>query len=268
MQMASRKWPFGSRGFYRSMPLTGAPPRGDYYTNWEPCFFLALTTMSIIVANLQQWEIMSWHDMRCQQACKNVWQAFYTPVLRRAILCDWVWRVGGERPHRLPHNNFSSVYRIFTKLGHMIPLWKGKNPIYFGVKEGLTSKIRNCLNTPNWPRKKIGIVRMTSEKNSELSELTSEKNSEFRIKVGNYHPYSENIVRFRKLFQASSEKISALALPFWCNFWTSFGKKFRNSFWKIFRTISGKNPQTTFVKKFQNYIWTKILYNFFIHKFP
>jgi hypothetical protein len=26
--------------------------------------------------------------------------------------------------------SFSSVYRIVTKLGHMIPLWKGKNPIY------------------------------------------------------------------------------------------------------------------------------------------
>ena len=39
----------------------------------------------------------------------------------------------GGRPHRFPHNNFSSVYRIFNKLGHMIPLWKGKNPIYFGV---------------------------------------------------------------------------------------------------------------------------------------
>jgi hypothetical protein len=25
------------------------------------------------------------------------------------------------------------VYWILTKLGHMIPLWKGKNPIYFGV---------------------------------------------------------------------------------------------------------------------------------------
>jgi hypothetical protein len=25
------------------------------------------------------------------------------------------------------------VAEIFTKLGHMIPLWKGKNPIYFGV---------------------------------------------------------------------------------------------------------------------------------------
>jgi hypothetical protein len=27
----------------------------------------------------------------------------------------------------------SSVYWIFTKLDHMILLWKGKNPIYFGV---------------------------------------------------------------------------------------------------------------------------------------
>ena len=32
-----------------------------------------------------------------------------------------------------PHDNFSSVYWIFTKLGHMIPLWKGKNPIYVGA---------------------------------------------------------------------------------------------------------------------------------------
>ena len=28
------------------------------------------------------------------------------------------------------HDNFSSVFWIFTKLGHMIPLWKGENPIY------------------------------------------------------------------------------------------------------------------------------------------
>ena len=38
-----------------------------------------------------------------------------------------------------PHNNFSSVYWIFNKLGHMIPLWKGKNPIYFGV---IRSKVK------------------------------------------------------------------------------------------------------------------------------
>ena len=45
------------------------------------------------------------------------------------------------------HNNFSSVYlyicifvyQIFTKLGHMIPLWKGKNPIYFEV---IRSKVK------------------------------------------------------------------------------------------------------------------------------
>ena len=45
----------------------------------------------------------------------------------------------GGRPHRFPHNNFSSVYRIFTKLGHMITMWKGKNPIYFGV---IRSKVK------------------------------------------------------------------------------------------------------------------------------
>jgi hypothetical protein len=67
---------------------------------------------------------------------------------------------------------------------------------YSEISSEFQEKIRNC---PNELGKKFGIVRilrMTSEKNSELYELTSEKNSEFRIKVGNYHPYSENIVRF------------------------------------------------------------------------
>jgi hypothetical protein len=42
-----------------------------------------------------------------------------------------------------PHDNFSSVYWIFTKLDHMIPLWKGKNPIYFGV---IRSKVTVTIN--------------------------------------------------------------------------------------------------------------------------
>jgi hypothetical protein len=29
-----------------------------------------------------------------------------------------------------PHDDFSSVYWIFTKLDHMISLLKGKNPVY------------------------------------------------------------------------------------------------------------------------------------------
>ena len=37
----------------------------------------------------------------------------------------------------------SSVYWIFSKLGHTIPLWKGKNPIYFGV---IRSKVTITIN--------------------------------------------------------------------------------------------------------------------------
>jgi hypothetical protein len=36
-------------------------------------------------------------------------------------------------------HNFSSVYWVFTKLHHIIPMWKGKNPIYFGV---IRSKVK------------------------------------------------------------------------------------------------------------------------------
>ena len=35
--------------------------------------------------------------------------SFYTPVSRRVVLCDRVWRAGGH-PDRFPHDNFSSVY--------------------------------------------------------------------------------------------------------------------------------------------------------------
>jgi hypothetical protein len=42
------------------------------------------------------------------------------------------------RTGSFPHS-FSSVHWIFTKLDHMIALWKGKNPIYFGV---IRSKVK------------------------------------------------------------------------------------------------------------------------------
>ena len=48
-------------------------------------------------------------------------------------------RPAGGRTSTQPHNNFSSVYRIFTKLGHMISMWKGKNSIYCGV---IRSKVK------------------------------------------------------------------------------------------------------------------------------
>jgi hypothetical protein len=66
-------------------------------------------------------------------------ETFYTPVSRWAVLCH-VIRYGGRRAStQVSHDNCSSVYWIFTKPGHMIPLWKGKNPIYFGV---ISSKIK------------------------------------------------------------------------------------------------------------------------------
>jgi hypothetical protein len=45
-----------------------------------------------------------------------------------------------------PHDNFSSVYWIFTKLGHMIHLWKGKNHIYFWVIRS-NVKVAVTMNT-------------------------------------------------------------------------------------------------------------------------
>jgi hypothetical protein len=75
----------------------------------------------------------------CVMFCCLFFCSFHTPVSRRAVLCDWVLGAAGGRPHRFPHNTFSSVYRIFTKLGHMIPLWKGKYPICFGV---IRSKVK------------------------------------------------------------------------------------------------------------------------------
>jgi hypothetical protein len=46
----------------------------------------------------------------------------------------WERNLGhGETKDLMVWCNFSSVYWIFTKLDHMIALWKRKNPIYFGV---------------------------------------------------------------------------------------------------------------------------------------
>jgi hypothetical protein len=50
---------------------------------------------------------------------------YYTPVLRPGRIM-WLGMAGG-RPHRFLHNNFSSVYRIFTKLGHIFSLSRHVN---------------------------------------------------------------------------------------------------------------------------------------------
>ena len=104
---------------------------------------------------------------------------FNTPVSRRTVLCDWVWRAGG-RPHRFPHNNFSSVYWIFNKLGHMIPLCKGKNPIYFGVirsKVKVTVTINIFLTTESFPHDNFSSVYWIFTKLGHMILLWKGKNS-------------------------------------------------------------------------------------------
>jgi hypothetical protein len=104
-------------------------------------------------------------------------------------------------------------------------------PNDLGKKFGIVRILRIDLG------KKFGfvrILRMTSEIFLELSELTSEKiqNSELR---------SETTTLIRKIFQASSEKISALALPLLVQFLNFIRKKISN-----------------FIrKKIPNYIWKK-----------
>jgi hypothetical protein len=87
---------------------------GFLYTIYFSCFIFLLFFFSLFYARLETGRIM-WLGMAGGR-----------------------WAAGG-RPHRFPHNNFSSVYRFFTNLGHMIPLWKGKNPIYLGV---IRSKVK------------------------------------------------------------------------------------------------------------------------------
>ena len=86
---------------------------------------------------------------------------------------------GGGRPHRFPYDNFSSVYRIFTRLGHMIPQWKGKNPIYFEVNRSkvmVTININRILTTGSFPHDNFSSVHWIFTKIGHVIPLWTGKN--------------------------------------------------------------------------------------------
>jgi hypothetical protein len=89
------------------------------------------------------------------------------------------------------------VFRLF-RMRKKIFSWKNRG--FWWISILFLHIIRKSVrNTPNELGKKFGIVRIDLGKKFgivRILRMTSEKNSEFRIKVGNYHPYSENIVRF------------------------------------------------------------------------
>ena len=133
------------------------PSAKDIYVLLEPTnepidfYSIRLTRSGRIVRSkvmnmfsLPQYEIrytciMTWFFVHTSIKSNNVKNIFahlrlFTLIFIRPSRDGPYYVIGyGGRPHRFPHNNFSSVYWFFTKLGHMIPLWKGKNPIYFGV---------------------------------------------------------------------------------------------------------------------------------------
>ena len=95
-------------------------------TTWQALLICKYQIISIFpCCNLQNMNMFS------------QWSFSYARIETDRIM--WLGMAGGGRPHRFPHDNFSSVYRIFTKLVHMIPRWKGKNTIYFGV---IRSKVK------------------------------------------------------------------------------------------------------------------------------
>ena len=78
------------------------------------------------------------------------------------------------------HDNFSSVYWIFSKLNHMIPLWKGKNPIYFGVirsKVKVTVTINIILTTGLFPHDNFSSVYWIFTKLGHMIPLWKGKNT-------------------------------------------------------------------------------------------
>jgi hypothetical protein len=107
----------------------------------------------------------------------------------------WLGMTGGGRPHRFPHNNFSSVYRIFTKRGHMIPLWKGKNPIYVRVirsKFKVTITINIIFDTGSFPHDNFSSVYWIFNKIGHMIPLWKWKNPIYlgsKVKV-TYYKYN------------------------------------------------------------------------------
>ena len=96
--------------------------------NWDS--FLKIVHACLI------WRFTYYHNILINHFERSCCLFLYARLETGRIM--WLGMAGGC-PHRFPYNNFSSVYPIFTKLGHMIPLWMGKNPIYFGF---IRSKVK------------------------------------------------------------------------------------------------------------------------------
>jgi hypothetical protein len=120
---------------------------------------------------------------RCVQLHNVWWQQIPIPH------CSWEkWHLSARsRRFRILARKIEfGVFRLF-RMRKKIFSWKNRGFWWISIlfPHIIRKSVRNC---PNELGKIFGIVQ--------ILRMTSEKNSEFGIKVGNYHPYSENIVRF------------------------------------------------------------------------
>jgi hypothetical protein len=114
----------------------------DYFKCWHTILELLIFHSKVYIClhkNIQKYLVNNnFNNMTSINQKNSRFSSIFLYVRLETGHIMWLGMAGG-RPHRVPHNKFSSVYRIFTKLGHIISLWKGKNPIYFGV---IRSKIK------------------------------------------------------------------------------------------------------------------------------
>jgi hypothetical protein len=102
-------------------------------------------------------------------------RAYKNQPIRELYVCDAIIKEARklrlrfyQRFHWLTISS-SEHDQIFTKLGHMIPLWKGKNPIYFEV---IRSKVKVTITINRIFDNRIhNMARLETGVSKEISSL-------------------------------------------------------------------------------------------------
>ena len=118
-------WVLWKRSHF-SLSFESSESPGNYVQNLT---WAAISNMLKIVLYERVMEILLLME---GEQCRLMWTSSYTPVSRRGRIM-WLGMQGWWVGIHTGFYTITLVLYIFTELGHMIPLWKGTNPIYFGV---------------------------------------------------------------------------------------------------------------------------------------
>jgi hypothetical protein len=93
----------------------------------------------------------------------------------------------------------STHHWIFNKLGHMIPLWKGKNPIYFGV---IKSKVKVTI-TINRILMKIVVKMKIMMKKKIMMEMKIMMKMKIMVKMKIKMTRNVCITKYARLYKSN-----------------------------------------------------------------